>query len=90
MQSRPRLTRALEEDILDGLTDPRMGADYDAGDMQRLIACAAAAVRHTARSRPRMSQVTGHHCKLAQRKKGTVFFFATDFSRTLTVDVLFP
>ncbi|RLN28583.1 proline-rich receptor-like protein kinase PERK2 [Panicum miliaceum] len=54
--SRPRLTRALEEGILDGLTDPRMGADYDAGDMQRLIACAAAAVRHTARSRPRMSQ----------------------------------
>ena len=72
MQSRPRLTRALEEDILDGLTDPRMGADYDAGDMRRLIACAAAAVRHTARSRPRMSQVTCHHCKLAQ-KKGTFF-----------------
>jgi len=45
-----------------------MGADYDAGDMQRLIACAAAAVRHTARSRPRMSQVTCHHCKLAQKK----------------------
>ncbi|XP_039840864.1 proline-rich receptor-like protein kinase PERK1 [Panicum virgatum] len=55
--SRPRLTRALEEDILDGLTDPRMGADYDAGDMRRLIACAAAAVRHTARSLPRMSQI---------------------------------
>ena len=65
-----------------------MGADYDAGDMQRLIACAAAAVRHTARSRPRMSQVTGHHCKLAQKKRH--IFFATDFSRTLTVDVLFP
>lgn len=55
--SRPRLTKALEEDILDGLVDPSMGANYDAVDMQRLIACAAAAVRHTARSRPRMSQI---------------------------------
>nr|CAB3464719.1 unnamed protein product [Digitaria exilis] len=55
--SRPRLTKALEEHILDGLIDPRMGANYDPGDMQRLIACAAAAVRHTARSRPRMSQI---------------------------------
>ncbi|CAN6346179.1 unnamed protein product, partial [Urochloa humidicola] len=55
--SKPRLTKALEEDILDGLTDPSMGDHYDVGDMQRLIACAAAAVRHTARSRPRMSQI---------------------------------
>nr|CAB3460977.1 unnamed protein product [Digitaria exilis] len=55
--SRPRLTKALEEHIFDGLIDPRMGANYDPGDMQRLIACAAAAVRHTARSRPRMSQI---------------------------------
>lgn len=58
VQSRPKLTKALEEDDLDGLVDPSMGANYDAVGMQRLIACAAAAVRHTARSRPRMSQVT--------------------------------
>ena len=58
VQSRPRLTRALEEDDLDGLTDPSLGTDYDGVDMRRLIACAAAAVRTTARSRPRMSQVT--------------------------------
>lgn len=57
VQSRPRLTRALEEDALDELTDPSLGTDYDAVNMRRLIACAAAAVRTTARSRPRMSQV---------------------------------
>ncbi|WVZ99255.1 hypothetical protein U9M48_044583 [Paspalum notatum var. saurae] len=56
--SRPRLMRALEDDVVDELVDPNLGANYDAVDMQRLIACAAAAVRHTARSRPRMSQVT--------------------------------
>ncbi|OEL13202.1 Proline-rich receptor-like protein kinase PERK1, partial [Dichanthelium oligosanthes] len=55
--SRPKLTRALEENVYNGLIDPSMGVNYDAVDMQRLIACAAAAVRHTARSRPRMSQI---------------------------------
>lgn len=57
IQSRPRLTKALFEDALDELTDPSLGTNYDGVDMRRLIACAAAAVRTTARSRPRMSQV---------------------------------
>lgn len=56
VQARSVLTKALEEEIFE-LIDPKLGTDYDAYDMQRLIACAAAAVRHTARSRPRMSQV---------------------------------
>lgn len=80
VQSRPRLTKALEEHILDGLIDPRMGANYDPCDMQRLIACAAAAVRHTARSRPRMSQVT---------YTSSLQINLQDFSRTLTVHGLF-
>ena len=56
-QARPLLTKTLEEQLSDELVDPKLGANYDEHGMQRLIACAAAAVRHTARSRPRMSQV---------------------------------
>ncbi|KAL6845565.1 hypothetical protein ACP4OV_025060 [Aristida adscensionis] len=55
--ARPLLTKAVEEEIYDELIDPRLETNYDAYDMARLIACAAAAVRHTARSRPRMSQI---------------------------------
>jgi hypothetical protein len=47
----------VEEENYDELIDPRLETNYDAYDMARLIACAAAAVRQTARSRPRMSQV---------------------------------
>lgn len=55
--SKPRLARALGEDALDELTDPILGTNYDGVDMRRLIACAAAAVRSTARTRPRMGQI---------------------------------
>ena len=56
-QARPLLTRAVEQENYDELIDPRLETNYDAYDMARLIACAAAAVRQTARSRPRMTQV---------------------------------
>ncbi|KAL6850521.1 hypothetical protein ACP4OV_021148 [Aristida adscensionis] len=55
--ARPLLMRALEEQVVDELVDPKLDGNYDPVHMQRLIACAAAAVRHTARSRPRMSQI---------------------------------
>ncbi|KAL5221819.1 hypothetical protein ABZP36_026532 [Zizania latifolia] len=55
--AKPLLARAMEEEIYEELIDPKLGSNYDAHDMRRLIACAAAAVRHTARSRPRMSQI---------------------------------
>ncbi|XP_066315012.1 proline-rich receptor-like protein kinase PERK2 [Miscanthus floridulus] len=55
--ARPLLTRAVEEENYDELIDPRLESNYDAYDMARLVACAAAAVRQTARSRPRMSQI---------------------------------
>ncbi|KAF0925208.1 hypothetical protein E2562_015620 [Oryza meyeriana var. granulata] len=55
--ARPLLTKALEEHVFDELVDPKLDTNYDAHDMHRLITCAAAAVRHTARSRPRMSQI---------------------------------
>ncbi|XP_062221338.1 proline-rich receptor-like protein kinase PERK1 isoform X2 [Phragmites australis] len=55
--ARPLLAKAVEEDNYDELIDPRLETNYDAYDMARLVACAAAAVRQTARSRPRMSQI---------------------------------
>uniref|UniRef100_A0A452ZK50 non-specific serine/threonine protein kinase n=1 Tax=Aegilops tauschii subsp. strangulata TaxID=200361 RepID=A0A452ZK50_AEGTS len=60
VQARPLLTKALDGELSVELIDPRLEANYDAHEMQRLIACAAAAVRHTARSRPRVSQVSVH------------------------------
>ncbi|KAG8086106.1 hypothetical protein GUJ93_ZPchr0010g10784 [Zizania palustris] len=55
--ARPLLIEAIEEQVVDELIDPVIGANYDAHDMQRLITCAAGAVRYTARSRPRMIQI---------------------------------
>uniref|UniRef100_A0A0D9V5P0 non-specific serine/threonine protein kinase n=1 Tax=Leersia perrieri TaxID=77586 RepID=A0A0D9V5P0_9ORYZ len=55
--ARPLLARAMEEENFEELIDPKLENNYDAYDMARLIACAAAAVRQTARSRPRMSQI---------------------------------
>uniref|UniRef100_J3L437 non-specific serine/threonine protein kinase n=1 Tax=Oryza brachyantha TaxID=4533 RepID=J3L437_ORYBR len=55
--AKPLLGRAVDEGIFDELVDPRLENNFDSYDMERLIACAAAAVRHTARSRPRMSQI---------------------------------
>ncbi|URE49562.1 STYKc [Musa troglodytarum] len=55
--ARPLLTRALEDGNYDALVDPKLGKNYNPDEMARMIACAAACVRHSARRRPRMSQV---------------------------------
>ncbi|ERN17500.1 proline-rich receptor-like protein kinase PERK1 [Amborella trichopoda] len=55
--ARPLLTRALEDGNFDELVDPNLGDNYDVDEMARLIACGAATVRHSARRRPRMSQI---------------------------------
>ncbi|KAK7314469.1 hypothetical protein VNO77_32994 [Canavalia gladiata] len=55
--ARPLLTRALEEDDFDSLIDPRLQNDYDPNEMVRMVASAAACTRHSAKRRPRMSQV---------------------------------
>lgn len=57
LQARPLLTRALEEGNFDVLIDPRLQNDFDPNEMASMVACAAACVRHSARRRPRMSQV---------------------------------
>ncbi|KAJ8457810.1 hypothetical protein OPV22_030736 [Ensete ventricosum] len=55
--ARPLLTRALEDGNYDAFVDPKLGKNYNPDEMARMIACAAACVRHSARRRPRMSQV---------------------------------
>ncbi|KAL6974416.1 Proline-rich receptor-like protein kinase perk1, partial [Sarracenia purpurea var. burkii] len=55
--ARPLLTRALEDGNFDTLVDPRLQREYNHNEMARMVACAAACVRHSARRRPRMSQV---------------------------------
>jgi len=55
--ARPVLSHALSNENFDELVDPRLENDYNAIEMQRMIACAAACVRHSARRRPKMSQI---------------------------------
>ncbi|MED6110043.1 Proline-rich receptor-like protein kinase perk1, variant 2 [Stylosanthes scabra] len=55
--ARPLLNRALDEDDYDSLVDPRLQNEYDPNEMARMVASAAACTRHSAKRRPRMSQV---------------------------------
>ncbi|XP_022749808.1 proline-rich receptor-like protein kinase PERK1 isoform X2 [Durio zibethinus] len=55
--ARPLLTRALDDGNFDSLVDPKLQKEYNHNEMARMVACAAACVRHSARLRPRMSQI---------------------------------
>ncbi|KAL4589640.1 hypothetical protein LXL04_002548 [Taraxacum kok-saghyz] len=55
--ARPLLTRAMDDGNFDMIADPRLQKDYNQSEMARMVSCAAACVRHSARRRPRMSQV---------------------------------
>ncbi|WRX34771.1 Serine-threonine/tyrosine-protein kinase [Theobroma cacao] len=55
--ARPLLTRALDDGNFDSLVDPKLQKEYNHNEMVRMVACAAACVRHSARRRPRMSQI---------------------------------
>ncbi|KAJ1281885.1 hypothetical protein BS78_03G008000 [Paspalum vaginatum] len=55
--ARPLMTKAFEDGDHDSLVDPRLGSEYNDNEMARMIACAAACVRHSSRRRPRMGQV---------------------------------
>ncbi|XP_021652737.2 proline-rich receptor-like protein kinase PERK15 isoform X2 [Hevea brasiliensis] len=55
--ARPLLKQALEEGVYDALADPKLQGDYDSNEMTRMISFAAACIRHSARLRPRMSQI---------------------------------
>ncbi|KAK6258366.1 hypothetical protein SCA6_012840 [Theobroma cacao] len=55
--ARPLLARALEDGNHDELADPRLELNYNHHEMQRMVACAAASIRHSAKKRPKMSQI---------------------------------
>ncbi|KAF9615379.1 hypothetical protein IFM89_023030 [Coptis chinensis] len=57
VEARPLLTRAMEDGNYDTLIDRRLQKDYNPNEMACMVACAAACVRHSARRRPRMSQI---------------------------------
>lgn len=52
------MARALSEDgNFDEVVDPRLENKVDRLELERMAACAAAAVRHSAKRRPKMKQV---------------------------------
>ncbi|GMI86410.1 proline-rich extensin-like receptor kinase 4 [Hibiscus trionum] len=55
--ARPLLDRAVETGNHVQLVDPRLERDYDHMQMQRMVVCASASVRHSAKRRPKMSQI---------------------------------
>ncbi|WOL07858.1 hypothetical protein Cni_G16607 [Canna indica] len=55
--ARPLLSRALADGDYDELADPGLDGNYDPVEIARMVACAAASVRHSAKKRPRMSQI---------------------------------
>ncbi|KAF5197270.1 Receptor-like kinase [Thalictrum thalictroides] len=55
--ARPILTNALGDGNYDELVDPHLESNYSPAEMARMVACAAASVRHSAKRRPKMSQI---------------------------------
>ncbi|XP_050228822.1 proline-rich receptor-like protein kinase PERK4 [Mercurialis annua] len=55
--ARPLLNKSLEDGKPSELVDPRLENIYNPEEMQRMVACAAASIRHSARKRPKMSQI---------------------------------
>ncbi|KAI3769780.1 hypothetical protein L6452_00893 [Arctium lappa] len=61
---RPILMHASDEGSFEKIVDPRIKENYDRDKMHRMIACAAACIRHSPRIRPKMSQRTNHSTKV--------------------------
>ncbi|KAI4985177.1 putative proline-rich receptor-like protein kinase PERK6 [Hordeum vulgare subsp. vulgare] len=55
--ARPALSRALADGDYDAVADPRLEGSYEPVEMARVVASAAACVRHSAKKRPKMSQI---------------------------------
>lgn len=55
--ARPLLTQALEDGDFNELVDPRLEGNFVTHEMTRMIACASASIRHSARRRPKMGQI---------------------------------
>ncbi|KAF2302291.1 hypothetical protein GH714_033999 [Hevea brasiliensis] len=55
--ARPLLSRSLEDGNYSELVDLRLDNNFNHEEMQHMVACAAASIRHSARKRPKMSQI---------------------------------
>ncbi|KAI4330351.1 hypothetical protein MLD38_028648 [Melastoma candidum] len=55
--ARPILTKAIEDGEYIELVDPRLENNYNRNELARMVACASAAIRHSAKKRPKMSQI---------------------------------
>ncbi|XP_047341971.1 proline-rich receptor-like protein kinase PERK9 [Impatiens glandulifera] len=55
--ARPFLGHALETQEFDGLVDPKLGNNYVASEMLRMVEAAASCIRHLAVKRPLMGQI---------------------------------
>ncbi|CAH8392309.1 unnamed protein product [Eruca vesicaria subsp. sativa] len=55
--ARPLCLNAAEDGDYSELVDPRLENNYEPYEMARMVACAVAAIRHSARRRPKMSQI---------------------------------
>lgn len=51
------MTKVIESGNYDELVDPRLEGNYDHQEMAHMVSVAASSIRHSARLRPRMSQV---------------------------------
>ncbi|KAM7263961.1 hypothetical protein ACFE04_001644 [Oxalis oulophora] len=55
--ARPIMARSLTDGNFDEIADPLLERNYNREEMARMVASAAAAIRHSAKKRPRMSQI---------------------------------
>ncbi|CAA7019898.1 unnamed protein product [Microthlaspi erraticum] len=55
--ARPLCLKGAQDGDYSQLADPRLEGVYDQQEMARMASCAAAAIRHSARRRPKMSQI---------------------------------
>ncbi|KAL8542925.1 hypothetical protein ACS0TY_003702 [Phlomoides rotata] len=55
--ARPILIKVTEGGSYEELVDPRLENNYDPQQMLQMVHCAGAAIKHSARGRPRMSQI---------------------------------
>ncbi|KAI3519265.1 hypothetical protein L1887_08294 [Cichorium endivia] len=55
--AKPLIAKAAEDGDYSELVDSRLKGNYDQNEMARMASCAAAAVRHSAKRRPKMSQI---------------------------------
>lgn len=51
------MTKAIESGNYDELVDPRLEGNYVPQELARMVSVAASSIRHSARMRPKMSQV---------------------------------